>query len=213
MQAAVLSLAHHKDHPKELPSIALHPSPGSTKRDDLPGYGKIFLPDNTISQTIDIGRRTDTLIYSHSGSSYVTLEGKRVIGRSEVVDGKWCKAVASSEEIEVHSHDGDGEVTTIAKFAIEKNYLDIPVGPQGLHPITLNGELFIVAVEPPKEDVEGNSQDESKTRFRVELPDNTVENSEFKLKRLVLQGKGDDFLSDDTPIAYTTWKKLRGSAM
>ena len=37
MQAAVLSLAHHKDHPNELPSISLHPSPGSTKRDDLPG--------------------------------------------------------------------------------------------------------------------------------------------------------------------------------
>ena len=102
MQVGVLSLTHHKDHPKGLPSISLHPSPGSTKRDDLPGYGKIFLPDNTISQKVDIRDhwgdliRTDTLIYSHSGSSYVTLEGKRVIGRSEVVDGKWCKAVASS---------------------------------------------------------------------------------------------------------------------
>ena len=162
MQAAVLSLAHHKDHPKELPSIALHPSPGSTKRDDLPGYGKIFLPDNIISQTVDIRDerdrfiRTDTLIYNHSGSSYVTLEGKRVIGRSEVVDGKWCKAVSSSEEIEVHSHDGDGKVTTIAKFAY-KHFNDVPVGPQGLHPITFNAELFIVAVEPPKEDVSENS--------------------------------------------------------
>ena len=74
-----------------------------------------------------------------------------MIGRSEVVDGKWCKAVASSEEIEVHSHDGDGKVTPIAKFAY-KHFNDVPVGPQGLHPITLNGELFIVAVEPPKED-------------------------------------------------------------
>ena len=163
---AVLSVAYHKDHPKELPSIALHPSPGSTKRDDLPGYGKIFLPDSTISQTVDIRGpniygyehliRTDTLIYSHSDSSYVTLEGKRVIGRSEVIDGKWCKAIASDEEIEVHSHDGDGKVTTIAKFAY-KYFNDVPVGLQGLHPITLNGELFIVAIEPPKEDGGENS--------------------------------------------------------
>ena len=133
-----------------------------------------------------------------------------MIGRSEVVDGKWCKAVASSEEIEVHSHDGDGEVKTIAKFAY-KHFNDInPIGPQGLHPITLNGELFIVAVEPPKVDGGENSQDESRTRFRVETPDNNVEHSEFKLIRLVLQdGKRDDFLSDDTPIANTTWKTIR----
>ena len=110
----------------------------------------------------------------------------------------------------MHSHNGDGEVTTIAKFAYEMNYIDIPVGPQGLHPITLNAELFIVAVEPPKEDGGENSQDESRTRFRVETPDNNVEHSEFKLMRLVLQGKRDDFLSDDTPIANTTWKAIRG---
>ena len=93
-----------------------------------------------------------------------------MIGRSEVVEGKWCKAVGSPEEIEIHSHDGDGEVTTIAKFTYEKNYLDIdPIGPQGLHPITLNGELLIVAIEPPKEDME-ESEDENMTRFRIEIP-------------------------------------------
>ena len=41
-------------------------------------------------------------------------------------------------------------------------------------------------------------------------PDNNVEHSAFKLIRLVLQGKRDDFLSDDTPIANTTWKRIRG---
>ena len=111
----------------------------------------------------------------------------------------------------MHSHDGDGEVTTIAKFAYEKSLLDIsPIGPQGLHPITPNGELFIVTIEPPKEGVEEISEDESRTRFRVEILDNTVENSEFKLKRLVLQGKREELLSDDTPIANTTWKAIRG---
>ena len=43
----------------------------------------------------------------------------------------------------------------------------------------------------------------------METPDNNVEHSEFKLMRLVLQGKRDDFLSDDTPIANTTWKTIR----
>ena len=43
----------------------------------------------------------------------------------------------------------------------------------------------------------------------METPENNVEHSEFKLKRLVLQGKRDDFLSDDTPIANTTWKEIR----
>ena len=56
----------------------------------------------------------------------------------------------------MHSHDGDGKVTPIAKFAY-KHFNDVPVGPQGLHPITLNAELFIVAVEPPKEEGGENS--------------------------------------------------------
>ena len=47
----------------------------------------------------------------------------------------------------------------------------------------------------------------------METPDNNVEHSEFKLMRLVLQGKRDDFLSDDTPIANTTWKSIRGDAI
>ena len=68
---------------------------------------------------------------------------------------------------------------------------------------------MIIAAEPQKDDVQESSQDESRTRFRVETPDNNVEHSEFKLIRLVLQGKRDDFLSDDTPIANTTWKAIR----
>ena len=45
----------------------------------------------------------------------------------------------------------------------------------------------------------------------METPDNNVEHSEFKLMRLVLQGKREDFLRDDTQIANTTWKEIRGN--